>query len=272
MKLLGATRVREVHGGHQSRVFEVVGPAPRMVVKVHDASMVDRTLLETRAETTAAIAEVDGRVCRPLPVDGLLVTSLDGDDGWTGLVTCFAYATGVAPAVDNRDDAALVGRALAGLHESMKSVEQRALPLVATLATVQPDWSGPMQLLHGDFNTGNLRLAEGVVAIFDFDDCGYGPPAFDVANALYMVLFDDLTGRHPSVFRPFSESFLLGYHSVSDHVLDPADVGGFTDLRVSALELWLDDPATAPVGIRTATGEWQAILRSFVDQYRAQRF
>ncbi len=30
-------------------------------------------------------------------------------------------------------------------------------------------------------------------------------------------------------------------------------------------------PVTAPIGIRTATGAWRAVLRSFVDQYRTPR-
>lgn len=107
--------------------------------------------------------------------------------------------------------------------------------------------------------------------IFDFDDCGYGPPAFDVANALYMVLFDDLTARHPSVYRSFTDAFLSAYGRVSLDAVDPDDVSGFIDLRVAALQAWLDEPATAPLGIRNSPPSWHARLRSFILQYQDQR-
>lgn len=152
-----------------------------------------------------------------------------------------------------------------------RAAGRKALPLVAALDTVQPEWNGPTQLLHGDFNAGNLRSVGGVARIFDFDDCGYGPPAFDVANALYMVLFDDLTGSQPSVYRSFNEAFLSGYCSVSVDALDADDVSGFIDLRVAALQSWLDEPATAPIGIRNSPPSWHTTLRGFIRRYQDQR-
>ena len=270
-KLVGATSVHEVLGGHQSQVFEVTRSGRRQVVKVRDGSTIDRAVFQARVETVAELATIDPQVCGPVALNGSLVTTIDGDNGWVGLLTCYEYADGEALDPASPADAMLMGNAMARLHQSMERLEQRALPLVAALDTVQPEWNEPLQLLHGDFNAGNLRATGGVARIFDFDDCGYGPPAFDVANALYMVLFDDLTGRHPSVYRSFTEAFLSAYSSVSANAIDPDDVSGFIDLRVAALQAWLDEPATAPLGIRNAPPSWHATLRSFILQYKDQR-
>jgi aminoglycoside phosphotransferase (APT) family kinase protein len=48
-----------------------------------------------------------------------------------------------------------MGCSLARLHQAMRLLGQKSLPLVAALATVRPDWAGPTQMLHGDFNAGN---------------------------------------------------------------------------------------------------------------------
>lgn len=270
-KLVGATSVREILGGHQSRVFEGARSDRRVIVKVHDASAVDRATLNTRVETIAMLAAIDDQVCGPVPLEGRLVTTLKGDHVRVGFVTCYEYAEGDAPDAASRADATLMGDSLARLHQSMRRIGQKALPRVAALETVEPDWDGPTQLLHGDFNAGNLRIADGVTRIFDFDDCGYGPPTFDVANALYMVLFDDLTGRRSSVYRAFAEAFLSGYCSVTQQALDTDDVNRFIDLRVTALQSWLDEPDTAPIGIRNSPPSWHATLRSFVRDYQKQR-
>lgn len=270
-KLVGTTGVREIPGGHQSQVFEVVRSGQRMVVKVQDASTLDRATLQTRVETVAELATIDPRVCGPVMLDGSLVTTLNGDNGWVRLVTCYQYANGAAPDAASPADAALMGSALAQLHQSMRRLEPKALPLVAALDAVQHEWNGPMQLLHGDFNAANLHRAGGEVRMFDFDDCGYGPVAFDVANALYMVLFDDMTGRQPSVYPSFQEAFLSGYSNDTGEALDPHEVSGFIDLRVTALQSWLSNPATAPVGIRNSPPAWHETLQAFVRRYRDQR-
>ena len=259
--LLDAASISELHGGHQSSVFRVTDPSGEMIVaKVTDASLVDRTIFATRVDVVAALGEVDRRVCRPVPVDDRLVTEIQLD-GQLHLLVCYEHADG--DAVDN-SDAELLGHALAGLHQSMAQLNRVALPQVAALggSTAADD-----QLIHGDFNSGNLRRQDGGLRVFDFDDCGYGPVEFDVANALYMVLFDAVTGGEPDVYRAFRERFVAGYCSAvvrqpTDEVLDR-----FVARRVDALRGWLDDLPQAPIGIRTATPEWHAILRSFVEAY-----
>jgi Ser/Thr protein kinase RdoA (MazF antagonist) len=270
-RLLDGATIHELSEGRQSRVFVASRSADQpVIVKVLDASLVDREELETRVAAVAELADLNSSVCRPLPLDGGLVSKLEVDGDYLGLVTCYEYAAGAAVVADRSNDATLMGASLALLHASMRRLEPKRLPLVAALRTVRFDTDGPTQLLHGDFNASNLRRTDGVLRIFDFDDCGYGPLQFDVANALYMVLFDDLTGDSPANYQAFREAFLAGYREASGRPIERDDVHWFVDLRVAALEFWLDNPVTAPTGIRIATAEWHAALRSFIETYRSR--
>ncbi len=82
-----------------------------------------------------------------------------------------------------------------------------------------------------------------------------------------MVLFDDVT-QGGSSFRQFEDAFLSGYGSAAGANLDRDELGRLIDLRVNALESWLDHPETAPVGICTSSPEWHTTLRSFVASHR----
>lgn len=270
--LVGATRVRAVGEGHQSRVFEValIGGQPA-VAKVLDASQVETNEVIARVETVAELAEMDRRVCRPIRINGDLVNTITGDDGRCSLVLCLEFATGVALDMASPSDAELMGATLAGLHRSLARLAPRSIPEVAALRTVESEVDEVCQLLHGDFNSANLRRDDSTVRVFDFEDCGYGPRSFEIANALYMVLFSSTIDGETSRFPPFEDAFLTGYRVESDRVVDRHSVDRFVDLRVRALERWLDDVSTAPVGIRTASSEWLDTLRTFVSNYEPRR-
>jgi hypothetical protein len=65
--------------------------------------------------------------------------------------------------------------------------------------------SNPIQVIHGDLHGWNLMWHEGKLAIFDFDDCGYGIPQQDLAITLYYL------------DTPEQESAVLeGYRSICD--------------------------------------------------------
>ncbi len=49
----------------------------------------------------------------------------------------------------------------------------------------------PVQPLHADLHGGNLKWHEGQLAVFDFDDCGLGVPALDLAVAVFYLRGDD---------------------------------------------------------------------------------
>jgi Ser/Thr protein kinase RdoA (MazF antagonist) len=269
---LGVDEVEELTGGHQSRVFRVAKrnglPA---VAKVLDASAVDRNELDVRLDVTAAVADVDPRVCRPLVVGNERVVELSSTTCGDRYIVCFEFAFGSAPDPARAVDAGRMGAALSQLHVSMSQLPASPLPVVSALRTMPVDAvpaAGAHQLLHGDFNANNLRETGGVVRIFDLDDCGYGPPAFDVGNALYMVLFDASVHGTAETYETFRRSFVAGYVSSPGPPLPEESLDHFIELRVQALGAWLDDLDNAPIGIRTASPAWQASLRSFVSGYR----
>ena len=69
------------------------------VVKVLDASMVDRTELEARLVVITELADIDARVCRPLPVDGHPAIELTDTDGrhWYAVRYQFAHGRPLEP-------------------------------------------------------------------------------------------------------------------------------------------------------------------------------
>lgn len=275
---LGADDAEELGGGHQGRVFRVIGQLGHPVVaKVLDASLVDRAELEARLEVNVALADLDPRVCRPLLIGGRGVTELSSADDRLHYAVCYEFAGGIEPDPGRADDAVRMGAALSELHRSMSQLSAAPLPVVSALRAVSAEdvpAAGPHQLLHGDFSASNLRRDGDVVRIFDLDDCGYGPPAFDVANALHMVLFDTVTQGTRQTYETFRGSFIDGYVGGPGPSLPEGSLDRFIDLRVQALGSWLDDLDSAPIGIRTASSAWHRTLRSFVaaiDRSRADR-
>lgn len=272
LKRIGAAAVREVVEGHQSRVFEVtLVDGQRLVAKVLDASIAVVDVVVARVDAVAELADLDPRVCRPVRIDGRLVNVIDDDAGRSAVLVCSEFAEGASLDVGSPSDAELMGRTLAGLHRSLARVTTPGIPQVAALRAVQSNVDDEVQLLHGDFSAGNLRRADSMVRVFDFEDCGYGPRSFEIANALYMVLFSSTIGNEIWRYRMFEDAFLSGYGREDGQDVDRRTVDHFIDLRVRALEAWLDDVSTAPVGIRTATPRWHQTLRSFVTSYERRQ-
>ena len=129
---LGATAAEELTGGHQARVFLMTSArGARMIAKLLDAQAFDLSAVETLVQVVAQLAEIDPQVCRPIPHGGRLVTRLDLER--PSLLTCYEYADGVALDLTLPEDAGEMGRALAGLHKSMRALPAADLPVVAAL-------------------------------------------------------------------------------------------------------------------------------------------
>jgi Ser/Thr protein kinase RdoA (MazF antagonist) len=60
----------------------------------------------------------------------------------------------------------------------------------------------PVQPLHADLHGGNLKWHDGRLAVFDFDDCGLGVPALDLAVSAFY-----LRGEDPSLERALREGY-----------------------------------------------------------------
>lgn len=262
---LGFHDATELGGGWQSRVFRANGPEGTMAVKLTPVTLADRALLDRRSAVVAKLADRNARVAKPVHVIGSLVHSFGG---W--LVTATRFVEGPHPDHFKGPHGEQMGSTLADLHQSMADLPNVELPRVAALqADVSSQWrSGESdQLLHGDFAASNLVNATDGIHILDFDDCGYGPPDFDVANSLYMVLFDCWVEDRLEDYQRFKRAFVGAYETSAHRSVDQATVESLMNVRVMALKRWLTDPSGAPIGIRNSPPEWISTLNRFVKDW-----
>jgi Ser/Thr protein kinase RdoA (MazF antagonist) len=94
-------------------------------------------------------------------------------------------------------------------------------------------------LVHGDLGLGNLHVHAGQLAVFDFDDCVYASPLFDVAAAMIDVLATpEAASRSPELPRALVTCFCAGYRGHS--FLDPGWQESLLDFfRLHVLELYV---------------------------------
>jgi Ser/Thr protein kinase RdoA (MazF antagonist) len=263
----GISDTTELHGGKQSRVVAAHIGRADLAIKLTDARLADAVLLTKRMEAVESLASRDHRVVSPHRFDGHLVNAVGG---W--LMTATAMVRGDVVDSSRPRTARVMGETLADLHARMAELPSQQLPVVAALEGVDrdPAWSDP-QLLHGDFSDQNLISTAGGLRVFDFDDCGYGPIEYELANSLYMVLFDAEVDGRVDKYEAFRPSFLAGYTAVSDRHIEHDVIDDMIEARISALGRWLDDLSSAPIGIRTSSGEWHDTLRAFVRTHRSRR-
>ena len=259
---IGVVCGRELRGGYQSRVFEGTCGGDRVVVKLSDSRLVDEAY-RRRVEMTSLLAEIDDSVVGPLTTNVGIVVELGP---W--LVVVYPFVVGETPDICEEADVRRVATTMASLHRSLRRLVPIDLPTVAALAAAEPPNNaaefGQRQLLHGDFSPANLLFSDRRVRVFDFDDCGYGPIEFEVGNILYMVLFDASMSSEFERYERFRAWFVDEYRSASSQGLPDELVDKSIGLRVQALGRWIDEPESAPVGIRTATPAWRDSLRAFV--------
>jgi Ser/Thr protein kinase RdoA (MazF antagonist) len=266
LAMFGFANSTELGGGQQSRLLAVDSDTVHLVVKLSRQDDVDRDMLERRMQMVEDLARISSSVVAPKRVRGRLVNETSG---W--LLTAVPHVAGRHPDPGDVADSAVMGAVLADLHVSLRELSDIHLPRVAALQAIGHTGAstgyGPDQLLHGDFNSANIVLTDDGPRIFDFDDSGYGPVEFDVANALYMVLFDSLTSDAEGlVYDRFKSAFLEGYSGRSGHPLRESTLKSMIDIRVRSLERWIGHPLEAPVGIRMAGDAWLEVLRRFVNQ------
>lgn len=101
------------------------------------------------------------------------------------------------------------------LDEEQRGVLARAAS-VAGEALTRVHAAGPVIPLHADLHGDNLKWHEGRLAVFDFDDCGLGTPALDLAIATFYLRGGDDAAE---------QAMLTGYGEVAPLPdVDPADL------------------------------------------------
>lgn len=282
---LGLGELQRIVGGRQSlAVYRARVDGRLVAVKVCDSELVDRGMLDVRLEALSRLRRTDDVVCAPVPVDGRLVNGVRAAPTRLAYAVAYEFAEGDAPDIDLPGHAVQMGRVLADVHGAMAALGPvdlpalAAFPPLADLRRVTEDLGvprerlaaspvGPRQLLHGDFSSKNVRIAGARWRVFDLDDCGYGPIELDLANSVYFVLFDALTGSGRDRYRSFRDNFLAGYRDRTGVVPSDTVLDSLITRRVLVLASWLADPDTAPPGVRTASDEWRSVLEGFVEDY-----
>ena len=231
-------------------------------MKLTDSRLVDRAY-RRRVELVSLLAEMNDSVVGPLTTKAGIIVELG-----TWLAVVYPFIVGKTPDVCKEADVRRIATTMASLHRSLQQLDPVDLPAVAALAAAESPTDatrfGRRQLLHGDFSPANLLFSERQTRVFDFDDCGYGPIEFEVGNTLYMVLFDAVMSSEIERYERFRAWFVDEYRSASSHGVPDELVDKSIALRVQALGRWIDEPESAPIGIRTATPGWHASLRAFV--------
>ena len=252
--------VAELNAGKQSRVFDALLSGERSAIKLTESRLTDIAVLTSRMETAETLGASHPSVVAPTRIDGALVQPI-GE--W--LMTATPFIAGERLDENTAGDAGRLGSALAHLHSAMHQLEMSEIPTIAALASTADDVDRTgWQLLHGDFSTQNVIATAETLRIFDFDDCGYGPIHYDIANSLYMVLFDAHVTKRLQLYDAFRPAFLAGYEDGSKCRVADAAIDEMIAIRIDALGRWLEDLATAPIGIRTSSSDWLETLASFV--------
>ena len=280
--------VKPVEAGEQNFVYTCSLHLEDGILKVTDAR--HRSLVDLQAQTDmlSALKQHSTLVCAPVEVrEDQAVLGLTVDN-LTFYVTAYPFAVGETVDITNPEHAHLMGRSLAHLHSALRILEPYPFRQIGTQDTRTPIErlaqqttgvkqiydrvvrhfdAADRQLLHGDFNAGNLKIKAGQVTVFDFDNCAYGSTTYELADALYMVLFDQATRGELPVYIRFRETFLQAYQEASELRVEGQTIDDLIGYRVLTLASWLAEPGDAPLFIRQSSAAWLSTLNGFVKTY-----
>jgi Ser/Thr protein kinase RdoA (MazF antagonist) len=147
------------------------------------------------------------------PVEGRRLDALTGRELSSGLARLGAalaglHSIGPVPAARfERLDAARLARAVGVIASARPDAGSRAAELLTRLLERREDAAGPPVCLHGDPNLRNALLADGRVALLDFEHLSAGPAAADLGHVL--------AGLLPAGRSTAGEALLKGYAAVA---------------------------------------------------------
>lgn len=290
--LFGITEAESL-GGFENALFRSSDPPGRILRLTHTSRRgVEMVLAEF--EFMAHVAAQGVQVVAPIRSrDGRLVEEVEIASGDPLVVACMTEAPGRFRRRDDWTDVEIegYGELLGAMHRATQSFEPRGI--------LRPLWTDPIfdvgfsaaevsdpelfqrvgevraacavheaggtgLLIHQDAHYGNLHITDdGLISLFDFDDCGYGTPTHDIAIVLFYWLMGLNEEQHAAA-RRFVAHFLRGYER---HQTIPADWAEGADLFLSLREVdmyWLisegapDD--VSPMEERFMNGRRERIL------------
>ncbi|MBI2504011.1 MAG: phosphotransferase [Candidatus Latescibacteria bacterium] len=154
------------------------------------------------------------------------------------------------------------GIAREGIEAHLKPGEARVIAALRTrlARAFAALGSGPEAwgLIHADLHPGNLLFQRDKVGAIDFDECGWGCFAYDLA-----VILSELRGR--PAYAALRQALLRGYRQVRNL---PADHEGYLDTlmagRLLGLAIWIAGVADHPENRNRAS----RVVAATIDQLR----
>ena len=265
--LFGIAEVESL-GGFENALFRSTDPQGRILRMTH-TSRRDTAMVLAEFEFMAHVAAQGVPVVAPIQSqNGQLVEEVTIASGDRMVVACMTEAAGrIRRRVEWADvEVESYGELLGAMHRAATGFESSGMR--------RPLWTDPIfdvgfsaaevsdpeiyrrvqevraacsaheagdtgLLIHQDAHTGNLHMTDdGVISLFDFDDCGYGTPTHDIAIVLFYWLLG-LGDEQHSEARRFVTHLLRGYER---HQSIGADWPEGADLFLSLRELdiyWL---------------------------------
>ena len=247
----------------QNQVFKAVRQGELCILRLTDPA--HRTQKQLRSELALLTDLRDvATVVQPLPFlsgEFIQVITYEGKPH-NGML--FSFVNGSPAFVLSTVAGARFGAFLATLHtELAKLTTLYDLP-----ARVPSD--GDRQLIHGDFNPTNVLVTADTFVVIDFESACYASHEYELANTIYMVMFDLRHDVAKLVDSHFVEGFLTGY--TSRRSADLRRLRNSIDHRIDMLLEWLNDLTTAPLSIAASPESWRLELRDFVDAFKDGRF
>ncbi|MCL6454821.1 MAG: phosphotransferase [Alicyclobacillus sp.] len=150
-----------------------------------------------------------------------------------------------------------IRRVMPRYSDALPYVEQWAECILRDLPTSKLDWG----FCHGDLHDWNVHMKDSVLTLFDFDCCGPGFRAYDLAVFLW-----NLTVNYPTGIDENWSAFLAGYSAVRP--VDAVDVAA-TKLLVAARRFWLAGLYLTNEDVWGAGLVNRGFFRSFVEQLQS---
>lgn len=235
LRKLGAfeSDVYEFDGPHGPGILKVIDPSHRTVQQVagevewlralHEAGVAVAEPLRAESGEWVERAGAPERVLVAFRrAEGELVKAADWTDArvqaWGRLLGQLqAHSRTFAPAGPRRGalrQHSYLFRAAEAVPEDPEFV--RAAQELAAEAAYLLDHGAGAGLVHADLHHGNVLLHEERWTAIDFDDCGYGSYAFDLAMPIYYALTAQEDGE--AMAERFVPPFLRGFR---EHAPDP---------------------------------------------------
>jgi amicoumacin kinase len=237
--------------GFESFIFNVRLDGCEYILRIGHSFRRSADLIQGEAEFINHLRSGGLSVPRVLPSSNhLLVEAIEAQDGSFFLTTLFEKAPGHPPKEKDWSPSLYqsMGQFMGRLHTlskvfqpslpryqrfsitedfgAMEKAGRKFLPVedlpvlqayLDTVATIQqlPQDVDSFGLCHIDFHGGNFFITnEGVITLFDFDDCQYAWFVYDIAMALFYAISHDCTSEEKrQQAERFMSAFWSGYTS-----------------------------------------------------------